>query len=100
MSERAKITPSHLARQAIVYLRQSSAAQVEHNRESTDQQYALADKARELGWPAERVVVIDEDLGLSGSGARAELAPARPARSWREPCGRHASRRCAAQRRR
>ena len=68
MRERAKITPSHLARQAIVYLRQSSAAQVEHNRESTDQQYALADKARELGWPAERVVVIDEDLGLSGSG--------------------------------
>ena len=77
MSERAKITPSHLARQAIVYLRQSSAAQVEHNRESTDQQYALADKARELGWPAERVVVIDEDLGLSGSGAAARSGFAR-----------------------
>ena len=53
----------------IVYLRQSSAAQVEHNRESTDRQYALASKARDLGWPDERVVVIDEDLGLSGSGA-------------------------------
>ena len=77
MSERAKITPSHLARQAIVYLRQSSAAQVEHNRESTDRQYALADKARELGWPAERVVVIDEDLGLSGSGAAARSGFAR-----------------------
>jgi DNA invertase Pin-like site-specific DNA recombinase/predicted DNA-binding transcriptional regulator AlpA len=77
MSERAKITPSHLARQAIVYLRQSSTAQVEHNRESTDQQYALADKARELGWPAERVVVIDEDLGLSGSGAVARSGFAR-----------------------
>ena len=77
MSERAKITPSHLARQAIVYLRQSSAAQVEHNRESTDQQYALADKARELGWPAERIVVIDEDLGLSGSGATARSGFAR-----------------------
>ncbi len=77
MSERAKITPSHLARQAIVYLRQSSAAQVEHNRESTDQQYALADKARELGWPAERVVVIDEDLGLSGSGTAARSGFAR-----------------------
>ena len=74
MSERAKITPSHLARQAIVYLRQSSAAQVEHNRESTDRQYALADKARELGWPAERVVVIDEDLGLSGAAARSGFA--------------------------
>jgi DNA invertase Pin-like site-specific DNA recombinase len=63
-----KITPSHLARQAIVYLRQSSPSQVEHNRESTERQYALAARARELGWPEERIVVIDEDLGLSGSG--------------------------------
>jgi DNA invertase Pin-like site-specific DNA recombinase len=69
MNERAKITPSHLARHAIVYLRQSSAAQVEHNRESTERQYALAAKARELGWPEERILVIDEDLGLSGSGS-------------------------------
>src|SRR5246500_3011639 len=68
MNERAKITASHLARYAVVYLRQSSAAQVEHNRESTDRQYALASKARELGWPAERIVIIDEDLGLSGGG--------------------------------
>src|SRR6478672_2090259 len=63
MTERAKITASHLARHAVVYLRQSSAAQVEHNRESTERQYALASKARDLGWPDERVVVIDEDLG-------------------------------------
>jgi DNA invertase Pin-like site-specific DNA recombinase len=68
MNERNKITTSHLSRQAIVYLRQSSAAQVEHNRESTDRQYALADKARELGWPDQRITVIDEDLGVSGSG--------------------------------
>ena len=68
MNERAKITASHLSRQAIVYLRQSSAAQVEHNRELTDRQYALAAKARELGWPNDRIIVIDEDLGLSGSG--------------------------------
>ena len=68
MNERAKITASHLSRQAIVYLRQSSAAQVENNRESTDRQYALAAKARELGWPNDRIIVIDEDLGLSGSG--------------------------------
>jgi DNA invertase Pin-like site-specific DNA recombinase len=68
MNERAKITASHLSRQPIVYLRQSSAAQVEHNRESTDRQYALAAKARELGWPNDRIIVIDEDLGLSGSG--------------------------------
>src|SRR6184192_3952717 len=69
MNERAKITASHLSRQAIVYLRQSSAAQVEHNRESTDRQYALTAKARELGWPDDRIIVIDEDLGVSGSGA-------------------------------
>lgn len=77
MSERAKITASHLARLAIVYLRQSSAAQVEHNRESTERQYALAERARELGWPAERIVVIDEDLGLSGSGTAARSGFAR-----------------------
>jgi hypothetical protein len=77
MNERVKITPSHLARHAIVYLRQSSAAQVEHNRESTDRQYALASKAHDLGWPDERIIVVDEDLGLSGSGsvARSGLCP-------------------------
>ena len=68
MNERGKITAGHLSRQAIVYLRQSSPAQVEHNRESTERQYALAKKACELGWPYERIVVIDEDLGLSGAG--------------------------------
>src|SRR5437899_3773018 len=77
MNERTKITAGHLARQAIVYLRQSSAAQVEHNRESTERQYALANKARELGWPEDRIVVIDEDLGLSGSGAVARSGFAR-----------------------
>jgi len=69
MNNGLRITSNHLTRVAIVYLRQSSAAQVEHNRESTDRQYALVHKAGELGWPADRVVVIDEDLGLSGSGA-------------------------------
>src|SRR5215204_5994947 len=77
MNERAKITASHLSRQAIVYLRQSSAAHVEHNRESTDRQYALATKAAELGWSTERVTVIDEDLGLSGSGSVARSGFAR-----------------------
>src|SRR6516162_2786518 len=77
MNERAKITASHLSRQAIVYLRQSSAAQVENNRESTERQYALATKARELGWPEDRIVVIDEDLGLSGSGSVARSGFAR-----------------------
>jgi DNA invertase Pin-like site-specific DNA recombinase len=77
MNERDKITANHLSRLAIVYLRQSSAAQVEHNRESTDRQYALAAKARDLGWPEDRVVVIDEDLGLSGSGTVARSGFAR-----------------------
>src|SRR4029077_16951558 len=69
MNERGKITPSHLSRQAIVYLRQSSPAQVEHNRESTERQYALANRAVELGWPRQQVTVVDEDLGLSGASA-------------------------------
>src|SRR5229473_317509 len=68
MNDLAKIGPSHLCRSAYVYLRQSTAAQVEHNRESMQRQYALAARATGLGWPAHQVVVIDEDLGLSGSG--------------------------------
>ena len=77
MSDALKITSSHLARVAIVYLRQSSAAQVENNRESTDRQYALVNKATDLGWVADNVMVIDEDLGLSGSGAVARSGFAR-----------------------
>src|ERR1700749_181907 len=77
MNERAKITASHHSRQAVVYLRQSSPAQVGSNRESTERQYARATKARELGWPDERIVVIDEDLGLSGSGSVARSGFAR-----------------------
>ena len=68
MSDLAKINTSHLSRLAYVYLRQSSAAQVEHNRESTARQYALVAKAAELGWPPQQVLVVDEDLGVSGSG--------------------------------
>ncbi|HET7379869.1 MAG TPA: recombinase family protein [Gaiellales bacterium] len=68
MSERSKLTSSHLRRQAFVYLRQSSQAQVERNVESTARQYALVERAIELGFAREQVVVIDEDLGISGSG--------------------------------
>jgi DNA invertase Pin-like site-specific DNA recombinase/sugar-specific transcriptional regulator TrmB len=68
MSDITKISTSHLSRAAYVYLRQSSAAQVQHNRESTQRQYALVTKASMLGWPAQQIVVIDEDLGLSGAG--------------------------------
>ena len=68
MSELSKITRDHLRRRAIVYVRQSSAAQVEHNRESTARQYQLAERAVALGWAREQVTVFDEDLGVSGSG--------------------------------
>jgi DNA invertase Pin-like site-specific DNA recombinase len=68
MSDQSKIDAGHQRRAAYVYLRQSTAAQVEHNRESTDRQYALAGKAVALGWAAEQVSIIDEDLGISGSG--------------------------------
>src|SRR6516162_8874913 len=83
MNERAKITASHFARQAIVYLRQSSPAQVEHNRESTQRQYALANRACELGWSNEHIVVIDEDLGLSGSGSVARSVASDLFLDWR-----------------
>src|ERR1700730_17820093 len=69
MTDPSKIKATHTHRAAFVYLRQSTPAQVEHNRESTARQYALADKACQLGWSQEQVVVIDEDLGLSGSSA-------------------------------
>jgi DNA invertase Pin-like site-specific DNA recombinase len=69
MSERAKITPTHTQRIAYVYIRQSTPSQVEHHRESTARQYALAERAQVLGWAPEQVVVIDEDLGLSGASS-------------------------------
>ena len=68
MNDLAKISALHLNRAAIVYLRQSTLAQVENNRESTQRQYALVSKATSLGWPTQQVVVLDEDLGVSGSG--------------------------------
>jgi DNA invertase Pin-like site-specific DNA recombinase/uncharacterized protein YndB with AHSA1/START domain len=67
MTDPAKIKASHTQRAAYVYIRQSTPGQVEHNRESTARQYALADRACQLGWARQQVVIIDEDLGLSGS---------------------------------
>ena len=61
-----RITPEHLCRGAFVYVRQSTADQVLKNHESRRRQYALADRARALGWNT--VEVIDDDLGRSGSG--------------------------------
>jgi len=56
----------HLDRDALVYVRQSSAKQVSENRESTEMQYRLRERAEALGWPPARVLVIDDDLGQSG----------------------------------
>jgi len=64
-----KIGKEHLERRAIVYVRQSTQQQVLEHRESTARQYALADRAVALGWPASAVEVIDEDQGHSGSSA-------------------------------
>ena len=69
MSDPTKITAIHWRRGAVVYIRQSTATQVEHNRESTARQYALVDRAVELGWTRDQVTVIDQDLGLSGASA-------------------------------
>ena len=67
MSEYPKVAATHLRRAAVVYVRQSSASQLDRNRESTDRQYALAERAVSLGWPREAVRVIDADLGVSGA---------------------------------
>lgn len=61
-----KINADHLARRACVYIRQSTPDQVRHNLESQRRQYSLVDRARALGW--QDVDVIDDDLGVSGSG--------------------------------
>jgi DNA invertase Pin-like site-specific DNA recombinase len=64
-----KVTASHLRRDAYLYIRQSSLAQVVHNTESTMRQYDLRGRAVALGWPPNRVIVIDSDQGLSGASA-------------------------------
>src|SRR6266571_727214 len=63
-----KITADHLSRGACVYIRQSTPDQVQHNLESQRRQYGLVNRARALGW--QEIDVIDDDLGVSGSGTR------------------------------
>jgi DNA invertase Pin-like site-specific DNA recombinase len=64
-----KVTAEHLQRTAFLYVRQSTLRQVMHNTESTQRQYALRQRAIQLGWPVERIVVIDTDQGQSGASA-------------------------------
>jgi DNA invertase Pin-like site-specific DNA recombinase len=66
LSPSSKIAPAHFDRLAIVYVRQSSQKQVLENRESTERQYNFAEQAVAFGWPRDRVLTIDEDLGKSG----------------------------------
>lgn len=66
MSETSKIRSGHLEREAWVYVRQSTMTQVRHNTESTALQYRLVERAAMLGWAADLVRVVDEDLGRSG----------------------------------
>ena len=61
----SKIQTHHLQKMAYVYLRQSTMAQVHHHQESTQRQYALKDRAQELGWRTDQIRVLDADLGIS-----------------------------------
>jgi DNA invertase Pin-like site-specific DNA recombinase len=68
-----KLQTWHLDRAAVVYVRQSTPQQVVEHQESTARQYALADRAVTFGWPRDRVLVIDDDLGQSGQSAEGRL---------------------------
>lgn len=69
MSGPSKVTPEHLRRLAYLYVRQSTLHQVRENRESTLRQYDLKARAQTLGWHTDQIIVIDDDLGLSGANA-------------------------------
>jgi DNA invertase Pin-like site-specific DNA recombinase len=73
MSHAATVQPQHLQRNAVVYVRQSTAKQLLLHQESTRRQYQLADRAAALGWPQPRIVVIDDDLGQSGASSAHRL---------------------------
>lgn len=73
LNREARIQPPHLARTAMVYVRQSTAKQVAQHQESTRRQYLLVETAQHLGWPRPRITVIDDDLGLSGTSSTQRL---------------------------
>jgi DNA invertase Pin-like site-specific DNA recombinase len=63
----SKITDQHQSKSAYIYVRQSTPAQILHHQESTERQYALRQKALELGWSEATVRTLDRDLGISGA---------------------------------
>ena len=67
----SKVESQHLEKPAYIYVRQSTLAQVRHHQESTERQYALQNKAHELGWPSSMTRILDGDLGLSGAHSHA-----------------------------
>jgi DNA invertase Pin-like site-specific DNA recombinase len=77
MNASTKIKPTHLSRSAYVYVRQSTERQVQHNLESQQRQYELADLAVRQGWVRESVVIIDDDLGRSGGSTAGRVGFAR-----------------------
>jgi DNA invertase Pin-like site-specific DNA recombinase len=66
-----RLTSHHLARRAVIYVRQSSPSQVQRHPESARRQYGLAERAQALGWAADQILIIDEDQGKSGAGEAA-----------------------------
>ena len=72
-SSREKVTPDHLAREAYLYVRQSTLKQVFENSESTQRQYALRERAMGLGWPPDHIHLIDADQGISGASSQDRL---------------------------
>ena len=73
MLSNGKIHTHHYDRLAMVYIRQSTLQQVERHSESTKLQYNLVERAYDLGWSSDKVLVIDDDLGQSGSTAEGRL---------------------------
>ena len=73
MMNHSKIADRHLAKQACIYIRQSTPAQVRFNQESTDRQYNLANKALSLGWKQDQIRVLDRDLGHSAGSIRTDF---------------------------
>jgi DNA invertase Pin-like site-specific DNA recombinase len=67
MTDTSRVTDAHRSRAAVIYVRQSTLAQLERNTESTIRQYDLVARAKALGWPPSAIRVVDADLGVSGS---------------------------------
>src|SRR5437868_4800516 len=65
----SKVTTAHQAKLAYIYIRQSSLSQLTRHTASTELQYELVERVATLGWPRERIQVIDDDLGKSGTSA-------------------------------